>query len=239
MISAIILCKNEVDTLDQCLSSLQWVTEVIVLDSGSTDGSLKIMEKYPNVKCIQVTWEGYGKTKKQGLHHAQYPWILWIDADESLDQILISQIKETLLKPLVYAYQLNRKNYFLGEFIRFAGWYPDLIIRLFHRDYWTFSEDTVHERIVPLTENHRIETLKGNLHHQTYRTTEQFLDKTILYAKLQSKNKPSSSVFWKPLFGFIKSYVFQLGFLQGKRGVIIATGKFIYYFIRGILYDKS
>jgi glycosyltransferase involved in cell wall biosynthesis len=239
MISVIILCRNEVNTLDVCLSSLRWATEVIVLDSGSTDGSLKIIEKYPNAQCIQVNWEGYGKTKKQGLNHAKYSWILWIDADESLDEDLITQIPKVLQDPKAFAYQLNRKNFFLGKFIRFAGWYPDQIIRLFHRDHWSFSEDAVHEKVVPLSDHKETLSISGHILHQTYRTPEQFIDKIVLYAHLKTQQQPSSSLFWKPCFGFIKSYFFQLGFLEGRRGIMIALGKFTDYFIRGVLYHKD
>lgn len=225
-ISATVLTKNCRGTLQATLDSLRGFAEVIVLDTGSTDETLAVAEKFPNVKIHRAEFKGFGALHNQATALASHDWVLSIDSDEILTPGLIDEIQSLQLNEAC-VYAIERDNYFNGKRIRCcSGWYPDVVIRLYHRKKTQFSDDAVHERI--LTKGVRVVHLKGALKHTPYRTISDFLDKMQKYSTLfaQQRRGQESSSIGKALLhaigAFLKSYLFKRGIFGGKEGFIIS-----------------
>ncbi|MGE0670374.1 MAG: glycosyltransferase family 2 protein [Parachlamydiales bacterium] len=226
MISITILAKNCGQTLRPTLESVKGFSEVILLDTGSTDSTLEIAKEFPNVKVVEGTFIGFGPTHNLASSQASHDWILSIDSDEVLSQELIDEIQQLKLdKDQVYS--LNRKNFFNKKWIRWCGgWHPDRVVRLYHRQTTHFTDAQVHEKIV--ASHLQVVELDSPLLHTPYRNMGDFLSKMQTYSTLfaeQNRQKKSSSV-WKAILhgwqAFIKSYFFKRGFLGGKEGFIIS-----------------
>ncbi len=226
MISATILTKNSAETLEAVLESLRAFPEIILFDTGSTDATLEIAERYPNVRIIKERFRGFGDAHNRATALASNPWILSIDSDEVLSPDLIREILALRLDER-HAYSLNRCNYFLGKRMKCcSGWYPDPVVRLYHRGSTRFSDDAVHEKV--LTENLAVIPLRGMLLHTPYRSIDDFLVKMQRYSTLfaiQNQGKKRSSL-WIALghclAAFMKNYFLKRGFLGGKEGFIIS-----------------
>lgn len=226
MISVTILTKNSQETIAATLESVRSFPEVLILDTGSTDQTLQIAASFANVRIIQKPFQGFGKTHNLASTLASHDWILSIDSDEVLSPELSSEILGLQLKrPVVYS--VDRHNHFQGKHIRCcAGWHPDRIVRLYHRETTQFTEDLVHEKIdstkLPII------ALKNRLIHTPYRTIEEFLTKMQVYSSLfaeQNRDRKSSSLgkaIGHGLGAFLKSYILKRGFLGGRRGLIIS-----------------
>ncbi len=226
-LSVTILTRNSSQTLRATLLSLQKFPEVILYDSGSTDQTLEIARSFPNVRIHQGPFQGFGPAHNAASALATHDWILSIDSDE----VVTPELAEEILKLRLDAscvYQLDRKNYFNGKWIRgCGGWYPDPVLRLYHRNSTRFSDDAVHERI--LTQGLRLQPLAAPLHHTPYRSFSDFLHKmehySTLFAQQNRGKRPSSvlSAVSHGLFAFLKSYILKRGFLSGKEGFIISA----------------
>jgi glycosyltransferase involved in cell wall biosynthesis len=226
MITATILTKNCQDTLPATLASLQRFHEVLIFDSGSTDATLKIASQYPNVKIIQGVFTGFGPTHNTATSHASHDWILSVDSDEVLTGELAEEIFRLNLDP-GHVYQLARKNYFNGKWVRWCGgWHPDPVVRLYNRNTTRFTSDAVHEKVI--VGSLRLVPLSSPLLHTPYRSMQDFLSKMQIYSSLfaeQHKGKKRSTMAKAVLHGwvaFLKSYIFKKGFLGGKEGLIIS-----------------
>ncbi len=226
MISATILTKNCQTTLAATLASLKRFPEVLIYDSGSTDQTLEIASKFPNVKIINGIFTGFGPTHNTASSHASHDWILSIDSDEILTPELIEEIFHLDLNPSK-VYQINRKNYFNDKWIRWCGgWHPDPVVRLYNRRATRFTDDAVHEKVI--VGDLKLTPLYSPLLHTPYRSMGDFLSKMQVYSTLfaeQNKGKKNSSMMkaiahgW---FAFLKSYLLKKGFLGGKEGFIIS-----------------
>ena len=234
MISATILTKNSEETLAATLESLRSFPEVLVVDTGSADRTLEIAKGFANVRVLLKPFQGFGKTHNIASSLAANDWILSIDSDEVLSFELAAEILgKNLDRSSVYS--LDRHNYFQGKHIKYcAGWYPDRIVRLYHRKTTRFTDDAVHEKI--LTPNLKIVPLAHRLIHTPYRTIDQFIHKMQLYSTLfaeQNREKKSSltKAIAPGLAAFFKSYILKRGFLGGKEGLIISlyNGHTAYY----------
>ncbi len=224
--SATILTKNCKATLQATLESLRGFSEVVVLDTGSTDETLAIAKAFPNVKIHSAEFKGFGALHNQATSLASHDWILSIDSDEVLTPELISEL-QSLQPGENCVYSLQRDNDFNGKKIRCcSGWYPDIVVRLYHRKKTQFSNDAVHERI--LTEGLQVVRLKGTLRHTPYRGMSDFLDKMQKYSTLfaeQRKGKERSSLgkaLLHSIGAFLKSYLLKRGIFGGKEGFIIS-----------------
>ncbi len=226
MISVTILTKNSAETLEPTLESLRAFPEVLLFDTGSSDRTFEIGKRYPNVKIVQGSFEGFGPTHNLAAELAKHDWILSIDSDEVLSPELAEEIlKAPLDKNSVYL--LDRCNYFHGKRMTCcSGWHPDPIIRLYHRGTTAFSNDAVHEKVV--ARDLTIVPLQGKLLHTPYRSIDDFLAKMQHYSTLfaeQNQGKRSASL-WSAIghgfAAFVKSYFFKRGILGGKEGFIIS-----------------
>ena len=232
MISVTILTKNSSATLKKTLESVRSFPEVCLYDTGSTDQTELIAKEFPNVVVYQGEFIGFGPTHNAASALARHDWILSIDSDEVLSLELIQEIHGLELEPNC-VYEILRHNFFNGKRIKgCAGWHPDPVIRLYHRKKTCFSNDAVHEKVLPL----KILSLSSPLYHIPYRSIEDFLDKmqkyTSLYA-IQKADKKSSfaQALLHGWYAFFKSYILKRGFLNGKEGYIISAynGHTAYY----------
>lgn len=225
-ISATIITLNEEQNISACLASLDFVDEIIVLDSGSSDKTRDICSSHPKVRFVHQEWLGYGGQKNRAAKLAINDWILNIDADEQVSEQLRASIEEADFSSFSAA-RMARENYFGKQWIRHCGWYPDYTVRLYDRRICRFSERAVHES---LEHDGRVATLAGNLRHFTYTDISDYLKRMDRYSTLAAeemhrtgKSAGMSEIILKPLATFIKMYFIRKGFLEGRTGFILSA----------------
>lgn len=235
MISVTILTKNSQETLRETLESVKEFPEVLVFDTGSTDGTLAIAEQFSNVKIFHHPFWGFGPTHNAASELATNDWILSLDSDEVLSDELSCEIRKIALDPN-YVYAILRHNYLNGKWIKWCGgWHPDWIVRLYNRQKTRFTDAAVHEEIIK--DGLQVKKLRYTMRHTPYRQVGDFLAKMQAYSALfaeQHRGKKQSSFSKALLHGFsafFKSYFLKRGFLGGKEGWIISVynGQTAYY----------
>jgi glycosyltransferase involved in cell wall biosynthesis len=237
-ISVVIICKNEEAEIGRCLESLDGLTDdIVVLDNGSTDNTKNIVQQ-AGVRLIEESWEGFGKTKNKATRFAKYDWILNLDADESIDKELKRSLQNVSLHEPDEVYAIRFKNFFGKKYLRFGEWGGDKHMRLFNRNKVNWNEANVHENL-SLSSNIKVKRINGYIHHYTVNTVPEFIEKMFRYASLsaekyaeQGKKSSWLKVNFAPLFAFIKYYIFKLGFLDGKEGLICAKMTSYYTFVK-------
>ncbi|MCH8904644.1 MAG: glycosyltransferase family 2 protein [Bacteroidetes bacterium] len=234
-ITAIIITRNEEANIERCISSLQDVVdETLVLDSQSSDKTVEICERL-GAKVIDQQWLGYAKTKNLGNEMASSDWILSIDADEELSDMLKNSVT-SVKQSLEGSYSFNRLTNYAGKWIHHCGWYPDTKIRLFNRKNTFWEDRKVHETIGFKTVE-KITHLDGDLLHYSFKSVADHLERARTYSDLASqeivKNKRTFlflKMFFSPPTKFVKSYFFHTGFLDGYFGFLICLiGSFEVY----------
>ena len=238
-ISSIIIAKNEELNIRRCIESqLSCVDEIIVLiDEQTTDKTLDIVKSFQKVRYEIVKWMGYAKTKQYAVSLSSNDWILWIDADEELTSGLSDEIikfKNNL--PSYPAYSIPRKAFFLGRWIKYSGWYPGRVTRLFNKNEVKFSESDVHEHLVVKGETGK---LQNDINHYTDPDIHHYFVKYNRYTSLAAEelfNKGKSflisDIVLRPLFIFIKMYIIKRGLLDGVQGFILAVFSSAYVFTK-------
>jgi len=224
-ISATIITRNEERNIRDCLASLDFTDEIIVVDSGSTDMTEEICRAHPKVRFFRHTWAGYGKQKNVAADYASHDWILNLDADERVSPTLRHSIKAADPKAFSAA-RIARENYFGTRWIRHCGWYPDYNYRLYNRNRCRFSERIVHET---LEHDGNTATLEGNLIHFTYENISDYLLRMDSYSTLSAqelfksgKSTGIASLMFKPLATFVKMFIIKRGFLEGYAGLTLS-----------------
>lgn len=226
-----IITLNEAKNIRECLESVRWAEEIVIVDSGSTDQTLKIASEF-NCKVVHNPWPGMREQKNLATSHAAGPWILNLDADERLSTELQSELQTHLEAPKFDGFSFPRKNYFLGKWMRYGGWYPDATLRLFRKTQGKFGGINPHSN-VELPEQARVHQTSSPLVHYTYFTLAQYVAKQYSYAdaaarelfdsgKLQSVSAIRIAV--KTGWKFVETYVIKRGFLDGIHGLIAALG---------------
>ncbi len=235
-ITATIITLNEERHIGEAISSLACCDEVIVVDSGSTDGTCKIAAQR-GARVIQRDWEGYSKQKNFAALQARHDWILSVDADERVSAELAVEIAAWKRhNPSVAAMSMRRRAFYLGRWIGHSGWYPDRKIRLYNRTRAQWQGDFVHESMAVSGE---IGSLKSDLLHFPYRDSQDHRARIDRYTRLAAESarkakrhsNPVKLLFGPPLF-FFKVLVLQAGILDGWRGVVIAAMGARYVFLR-------
>ena len=228
-LSVIIITKNEQDLIRDCLQSISWADEIIVVDSGSTDSTLEICREYTKNIVINKDWQGFGYQKNLALQQATGDWVFSIDADERVTADLKLQIQQAIKAGKHIAYEMPRLAYFLGKEMRHGGWWPDYVLRLFLREQGHFSNDIVHERVIV---KDTIGRLNSPLLHHSYTSLEQVLVKNNSYStaaaiKAHALGKRSSlgKALARAGWTFLRTYIIRAGFLDGKEGFIAALSK--------------
>lgn len=229
-LSVVIISKNEALVIGACLDSVAGLAdEIVVLDSGSTDGTGELCSAR-GARVIETDWLGFGPQKNRAVLAAANDWVLCLDADERVSPELLNSIKTALVDPKYSAYRCPRRNRFLGRYLRHGEGYPDWSLRLFDRRVAHWSSDVVHERVIckaPISE------LIGDLLHDSAETLESYLAKQNRYTTLAAqsdlglKDVSVARLVLSPLVRFIKFYVLRGGFRDGVPGLVhIAIGCF-------------
>jgi glycosyltransferase involved in cell wall biosynthesis len=235
-ISVAVIAKNEVDRIGRLLKSTAFADEVIVVDSGSTDGTQALCERM-GARVIFNPWPGYAEQKDFAMEQTQSEWILNLDADEEVSETLADEILEALrhANAQVQGFSMPRLSRYLGRWIKHGGWYPDYKVRLVRSGSGSWSRDPLHEKL--LVEG-KVERLSQPILHHVYRgiadqvsTINKFSD---IYA---GSRKPGNSGFVLAGVGhclgkFLECYVWKLGLLDGIPGLIIAMNSAWYVFLK-------
>jgi glycosyltransferase involved in cell wall biosynthesis len=227
-LTAIVITKDEGLNLRQCLGSLSGLaTEIVVVDSGSSDDTLSIAKEFGAIISQSSDWLGFGVQKNRALALATKDWVLSIDADERLSQELREEIKEILKSPSADCYLIPRRSWYCGRFIRHSGWRPDYVARLFKRGVGSFSSDLVHEKLEFSCFPRK---LKSDLIHMSFKDFSEVLTKVDMYSTYSAEQLYDSGVrgniFKAVLHGswaFFRSYVLRHGFLDGAQGFALAV----------------
>ncbi len=227
-LSVVMIAKNEAELLPDCLASVSWADEIILLDSGSSDATAEIARQHNVQVHHSDSWPGFGRQRQQAQSYASGEMILMIDADERVTPELRASIERVLAAPQPHTvYSIARRNLFLGRFMRHSGWYPDRVTRLYPRDYH-YNDHQVHESLE--SRDAHMVPLRGDLQHLTCRDFAAFQRKQFAYAEAwarqrhqQGKTCSVFSIFGHTIGAFMKTLVLRAGFLDGKQGWILAT----------------
>jgi len=227
-LSAVVITRNAANQLEACLASVAFAQETLVVDSGSTDGTVE-RARARGARVIEHEWLGFGRQKQFAVAQAAHDWVLCIDADERVSAPLRASIVAELAAPRGHVYAMARCNRFMGRWLRHGEGYPDWNTRLFHRQHARWSDDAVHEHVLTTASVGR---LAGDLLHESAETLERYLDKQNRYTTLQAermladgRDAGALQMLFSPVVRFLKFYVFRLGFLDGVPGLVhIAIG---------------
>ena len=226
-LSVILITKNEGSNLQDCLDSVSDIAqEIVIVDSSSNDETIDIAKKYGAIISTPADWPGFGPQKNRALALASKEWVLSLDADERLTKELSNEIKSVLSKPAADCYAIPRSSWYCGRFMRHSGWSPDYVDRLFKRGTAKFSDNLVHERLIP---QGPVKKLTSPMLHYSFRDFSQVLQKIDRYStdsakQAFEKNKRSSPLkaILHGLWTFIRTYFLKLGFMDGSHGLALA-----------------
>ena len=240
-LSVIIIALNQEANIGDCLASVSFADDIVVVDTGSTDRTVELARACTD-RVLTTDWQGFGPTKNYALDQARGDWVFSLDTDERVPPALQAEILATVAAdgPLD-GYRVARKNYFCGRWIRHLGWYPDYTLRLFRRGRGRFRDREVHEEVVV---DGPLGSLKTPLEHYSYRSVSDYVARMDRYARLAARELAKAGrrpcpgeLFFRPLLSFFHLYVIRLGFLEGTPGytlaVLMSTYKFLkYYYLR-------
>lgn len=236
MLSVAVITKNEARNIEDCLRSVAWAQEIVVVDEFSTDGTAD-MAKGLGARVFQESWKGFAGQKNSAVDKTRGDWILSLDADERIPLPLREEIEQTICRnDAFHGYFIARKNFFSGQWIRHGGWYPDYCLRLFKRGTGRFEERAVHEKLVVTGPTGYF---RNPLEHYTYRSVADYLIRMERYSRLAAleiaeANRPPlwSALTLRPAFTFLNMYLLRGGFLDGKKGLFLAASYAYYTFLK-------
>lgn len=230
-LSVAMIVKNESQDLAQCLETVKdWVDEIVILDSGSSDNTKEIALSYGAKFYENTDWQGFGKQRRLAQQYVTGDYVLWLDADERVTQELRQAIQQAVSSDKKNAvYQIGRLSEVFGRQIRHSGWYPDYVVRLYRTEFTQYGDELVHEK-VHYPKDAQVIKLKGDLLHFTYKDIHHYLVKSASYAKAWAEQKAragkKATLFQGVTHGigcFVKMYLLKAGFLDGKQGFLLAV----------------
>ncbi len=234
-LTATIIARNEEKNLPDCLASLDFVDEIVVVDSGSNDRTEAICRSHQKVRYCQRAWDGFGRQKNFAADQSRNDWVFNIDADERISPELRASILAADLSRHD-GFRVARENYFGDRWIRQCGWYPDYNLRLYNRAKCRFGERLVHESVECYGS---VGTLRGNLIHFTYTGIFDYLTRMDRYSTLAAqevvkagKRSGVTAVTVRPLYTFVKMYLLKKGFLEGYHGFLLSVLYGVYTFAK-------
>ena len=227
-LGVLLIVKNEEKQLGACLDAVKgWVDEIVIIDSGSTDKTETIARQYTDHFYTYPDWPGFGLQRQRAQQHMSTTWVLALDADE----VITPELKASILAAIQHApsktvYKLNRLSSAFGQFIHHSGWSPDWVARLYRREETQYDDQLVHEKLQ--TQGLKEQKLEGRLLHYTYEDLHDYITKVSGYLKAwadqrEGKKRSSLSIALLHAFtSFFKMYILKRGFLDGRRGFILA-----------------
>ncbi|MEZ4875637.1 MAG: glycosyltransferase family 2 protein [Flavobacteriaceae bacterium] len=225
-ITALAITLNEAEVLPDFLRSLDFVDEIIIVDSFSKDQTVAIAKKHEKVTVFERAFDNFSAQKNFAISKASHEWILFFDPDEEITPEVKNEILATLQHPTADAYFIRRQLYFMGKKIKYSGFQTDWVIRLFKKNKGTYNGNLVHET---LDINGTTGKLKSRVPHHTYKNFDDYTRKLHRYSKLQAqmlyekKKRPHlGHFFFRPFYRFWHQYLLRLGILDGKEGFILA-----------------
>jgi glycosyltransferase involved in cell wall biosynthesis len=226
-LSIIVITKNEEAAIGNCLSSIAWADEIIVVDSGSTDRTEMICRQYTD-NFYTNDWPGFGPQKNRALELATNEWVLSLDADEMISPELRLEIESVMNNPKLHsAFAIPRRSSYCGKFMHHGGWWPDYVTRLFRKDSARFSNDLIHERIIVTGSLGR---LKHPIIHDAFRDIEEVVETINRYSSIgakmmheREKRGTLSKAIFHGFWSFFQTYVVRAGFLDGREGFMLAV----------------
>jgi glycosyltransferase involved in cell wall biosynthesis len=236
-LSVVVITKNEEANLRDCLESVfSLADEIVIVDGNSSDNTKNIAIEFGALIEVFDDWPGFGVQKNRAVSLAKNHWILSLDADERVTSELANEISLLLQsQPNLQAYEIPRRSWYCGCFIKHSGWQPDYVLRLFDRRVAQFSLDLVHERVLYSGEVGRF---NSSILHYSIQNFSQVLTKIDRYSsasaeQLYLRNTKSSlqKAVGHGLWAFVRTYFLRLGFLDGAQGFALAVsnGEGAYY----------
>ena len=224
-LSVIVPCFNEEAVIAECLESLQFADDILVVDSFSTDKTTEIARRY-TPRVLQHEFWSHGAQNNWAVPQAKHSWVLVVDADERVTPELADEVRTLLRDPSRHGYEVRRRNFFLGREVRHGTWGSDYVLRLYHRDRGRYQERHVHSRVEL---DGRPGRCRGALVHHTYRSLDDYARKIHRFSRggaMNEHERGKRGSAWKIVAHgvgrFFKTYVLKLGFLDGTEGLIIA-----------------
>lgn len=222
-LSVVLITQNAAAQLPDCLASVAFADEVVVVDSGSSDGTTEVAARY-GARVVAKEWLGFGRQKQFAVEQAAHDWVLCLDADERVSPELAASLVRALEAPVAPVYRMARCNRFLGRWLRHGEGYPDWSPRLFDRKAARWSDDAVHEKVLyAVTPG----TLAGDLLHDSAEDLGRYLEKQNRYTSLaaaelhrRGRRAGLAELALSPLLRFFKFYLLRLGFLDGLPGLV-------------------
>jgi glycosyltransferase involved in cell wall biosynthesis len=236
-VSLVVITLNEERNIERCLQAADFCSEIIVVDSGSTDRTIAIAERF-GANIFSRKWTGYRDQKNFGSEQATQPWILCIDADEVVSSELRASILSTLSADTHYdGYEINRHSYYAGKLINHGGWYPQWRLFLYRRGKAVWGGEEPHTTVQFTGTNKS--RLRGELYHYTYSSIREHVGKNMAAAKdwandmhARGKGAGLSDVLFRAPWSFVRAYIFKLGMLDGFYGFVIAVAAGYYTFVK-------
>ena len=224
-ISVTVIAGNSEDDIRECLESVKWADEIVVVDSRSSDKTKQIAREYTN-RILLKEWGGYGAQKQFALDQASNEWVLSLDTDERVSDELRSEIQNILVNASPYdGYYIPRRNYFLGRWIKHCGWYPGYQLRLFRKSKTRVNDRRIHEAfVVHGTVGH----LKSDIIHFTHPTIRATLAKVDEYSTLEAEEKVGHKrvtvlgLVFHPFMEFLSSFLLKQGYRDGVYGLMVS-----------------
>ena len=236
-ISAIVVCFNEEERIEDCLKSLLWCDEIVVVDAFSSDRTPEICQLYTQ-RFVQRAWAGYRDQKAYAHSLATMDWVLLVDSDERVTDALQKEIVESLTQDNgVYAgYAIPRLVRYLNRWWWRGGWYPDYDVRLFRRDRATWGGVDPHEKILV---DGKVRRLRQPLHHFSYRSIDDHIQRINRFTSISAAELRKSGDRWRlsdallrPAVRFFRAYILKRGFMEGFAGFYVALTAAVYVFLK-------
>lgn len=225
-LTVIIVTKDEVVNIKDCLESAGFADEVLVLDSGSQDGTIELA-KTLGARVIETDWPGYGPQQNRGIDAATCDWVFSLDADERITPPLAQEIRVAIDKPMFDGFDVPRQSWFITRFLRHSGWWPDRTRRLVRRGKGRFTNHAIHAHL-------RVDGSVGHLTqpivHYSYRTLDSVIEKMNRYSSgsagdmyARGKRATLLTAALHGMWAFFRTYILKLGILDGAEGFIVSV----------------
>lgn len=225
-LTALVISKDEEEKIEDCLKSLLFADEIVMIDSGSTDGTIEIAKSY-GVRVVHNDWPGYIGQRNFAKKFAEGEWVLSLDADERVSPELRDEIIKVLKNPKADGYAIPRVVFYINRWIRHCGWYPDRKIRLFKKEKGVWGGENPHDKVIL---DGKVENLNGDLYHLSFddisdhiRTIQNFTSVAADERVAKGKKAGLFAILLRPPATFLKMYILKRGFLDGIPGFIVSS----------------